>query len=122
MYEIDFYEDKNGYSDVNEYIDKLDQSSQKQDKQILTKLTYQLNLLEILGNRMHESQAKFLKGYRHPLMELRPMPERFFYAGWAKNRFVILSHYRKKTDKTDPRQIAKALDRLDDWLERNDPK
>lgn len=118
MYQIDFYEDSTGYSDVEEFINHFDQSKQKQDHQILTKLTYQLELLSQLGNQMHEPQAKFLKGYRHPLMELRPMPERFFYAGWAQNRFVILSHYKKKQDKTDPREIEKALTRLDDWLNR----
>lgn len=118
MYQIDFYEDRSGFSDVEEFINKLDQSNQKQDRQILTKLTYQLELLSQLGNQMHEPQAKFLKGYRHPLMELRPQPERFFYAGWDEERYVILSHYRKKQNKTDPREIEKALDRLDDWLAR----
>lgn len=83
MYQIDFYEDKTGYSDVEEFIEHLDESNQKQDHQILTKLTYQLELLSQLGNRMHEPQAKFLKDYRHPLMELRPMPERFFLVGTA---------------------------------------
>ena len=86
----------------------------KQDHQVLTKLTYQLE------NQMHEPQVKFLKGYRHPLVELRPMPERFFYVGWDKNRFVVLSHYQKEQNKTDPREIEKALTRLDDWLERKE--
>ncbi|WP_093625189.1 type II toxin-antitoxin system RelE/ParE family toxin [Limosilactobacillus gorillae] len=120
MYQIDFYEDSTGYSDVEEFIKQLNQSRQKQDHQILTKLTYQLELLSHLGKLMHEPQAKFLKGYRHPLMELRPMPERFFYASWDRDRFVILSHYRKKQNKTDPREVEKALARLDDWLERKE--
>lgn len=120
MYQIDFYEDENGYSDIEEFIHHLDNSNQKQDHQILTKLTYQLDLLSQLGNKMHEPQAKFLKGYRYPLMELRPLPERFFYAGWSKNRFVILSHYTKKQNKTDPHEIEKALNRLDDWISRKD--
>jgi len=119
MYQVDFYEDRDGYSDVAEYVHQLDQSKQKQDKQVLTKISYQLALLEQLGNQMGMPQSRFLKGYRHPLLELRPLPERFFYAGWKKDRYVILSHYTKKSDKTDPREIEKALDRLDDWLERN---
>ena len=40
MYQIDFYEDSTGYSDVEEFIKQLNQSRQKQDHQILTKLTY----------------------------------------------------------------------------------
>ncbi|QNQ82932.1 type II toxin-antitoxin system RelE/ParE family toxin (plasmid) [Lactobacillus sp. PV037] len=119
MYNIDFYEDKNGQSDIIDFIKKLDRSNQKQDKQILTKLYYQLDMLSNLGNRMKMPQSKFLKGYKHPLMELRPQPERVFYASWKKDRYVILSHYTKKDNKTDPKEIAKALARLDDWLERN---
>lgn len=118
MYEVDFYEDKQGRSDVYEYISKLNHSKQKQDRQVLNKFIYQLSMLEELGGQMKPPQTKFLKGYRHPLMELRPQPERFFYAGWTKNRFVILSHYTEKNNKTDPKEIEKALNRLDDWLER----
>ncbi|MBD5316846.1 MAG: type II toxin-antitoxin system RelE/ParE family toxin [Bacteroides sp.] len=120
MYKIDFYADKNGYSEVIDYIKKLDNSNQKQDKQILKKLYYQLDMLSNLGNEMKMPQSRFLKGYKYPLMELRPLPERVFYASWKKDRFVILSHYTKKANKTDPREISKALTRLEDWLERND--
>ncbi|MCT7802354.1 MAG: type II toxin-antitoxin system RelE/ParE family toxin, partial [Lactobacillus crispatus] len=97
MYQVDFYADEYGQSDVMEYIHQLDQSKQKQDKQVLTKLAYQIDMLEQLGNQMGMPQSRFLKGYRHPLLELRPLPERFFYAGWKKNRYVILSHYTKKS-------------------------
>ena len=71
-------------------------------------------MLSQLGNRMKMPRSRFLKEYRHPLMELRPIPERLFYASWKQDRFIILSHYTKKSNKTDPREIAKALDRLDD--------
>lgn len=118
MYQIDFYENKQGYSDVVSFIEKLDQSRQIQDQQVLKKLTYQLELLSALGDLMHEPQAKRLKGYHYHLMELRPLPERFFYAKWRDDRFVILSHYTKKQNKTNPREIDKALRRLDDWLAR----
>ncbi|MCF1843133.1 MULTISPECIES: type II toxin-antitoxin system RelE/ParE family toxin [Lactobacillus] len=46
------------------------------------------------------------------------MPERVFYGTWDKNKFVILNHYTKKENKTDPKQIRKAIDLLDDWYER----
>lgn len=120
MYEIDFYEDKNGYSEIKEYLQKLDNSNQKNDKKVFKKIINQLNMLEQLGNQLHEPQAKFLRGYRHPLMELRPMPERIFYAAWDKNRFVLLHHYTKKQNKTSQKEVEKALNNLDDWLERND--
>lgn len=35
-----------------------------------------------------------------------------------ENNFVLLNHYAKKKDETDPRQIERALSLLDDWYER----
>lgn len=120
MHQIDFYEDRNGYSEIKEYLEKLDNSNQKNDKKVLKKIINQLDMLALLGNKLHEPQVKFLKGYRHPIMELRPMPERIFYASWEKGRFVLLHHYTKKQNKTDKREVEKALKNLDDWLERKD--
>lgn len=119
MYQIDFYEDENGNSDVEDFIKKLDSSNQLQDKQILKKIYHQLELLGDLGYMITMPQSRNLKGYKYPLKELRPLPERIFYAAWANDRFVLLSHYTKKGNKTDPREIDKALRRLEDWLERN---
>lgn len=120
MYQIDFYEDKNGYSEIKEFLKKLDSSNQKDDKKVLKKIIKQVDMLALLGNQLREPQAKFLKGYRYPIMELRPMPERIFYAAWSRDRFVLLHHYTKKQNKTDKKEVEKALKNLDDWLERND--
>lgn len=120
MFQIDFYEDRNGYSEIEEYLKKLDDSNQRDDKKVLKKIINQLDMLALLGNQLHEPQAKFLKGYRHPIMELRPMPERIFYASWNKDRFVLLHHYTKKQNKTSKKEVEKALNNLDDWLERMD--
>jgi phage-related protein len=48
------------------------------------------------------------------------MPERIFYASWSDNRYVLLSHYTKKQNATDPRQVDRALNLLDDWLNRKE--
>ncbi|KRK52908.1 hypothetical protein FC97_GL002077 [Companilactobacillus kimchii DSM 13961 = JCM 10707] len=113
-----FYEDENGVSEVNEFLQHLDNSNQKSDKALLKKIIHQVNMLELLGNKLNEPQAKFLKGYKYPLMELRPIPERFFYASWQGNKFILLHHYTKKQNKTDIKEVQKALDKLDDWYER----
>lgn len=114
MNEVVFYEDKNGNSDTFDYVTNISQSRQKDEIAIYKKLVHQINMLEMLG----EPQSKYLKGYKYPLWELRPMPERVFYGTWDKNKFVILNHYTKKENKTDPKQIRKAIDLLDDWYER----
>lgn len=97
---------------------KVNKSKQKQDKAIYLKMRHQIKMLQALGPVLHTPQAKKLKGYRHQLWELRPMPERVFYGVWKKNNFVLLNHYAKKKDETDPRQIERALSLLDDWYER----
>lgn len=117
-YEIEFYEDKDGHKEIEAFLLQLGESNQKNDNSLLKKIVHQFNMLELLGNSLNEPQAKFLKGYRYPIMELRPMPERFFYAAWQDNKFVMLHHYTKKQNKTDPKEVEKALKRLDDWYER----
>lgn len=117
-YEIKFYQDENGYSEIDEFLHHLDESKQRSDKALLKKIIHQMNMLEMLGAKLNEPQAKFLKGYRHPIMELRPMPERIFYAAWQRDKFVLLHHYTKKQNKTDPKELEKALKKLDDWYKR----
>ncbi|WP_056951093.1 type II toxin-antitoxin system RelE/ParE family toxin [Lacticaseibacillus nasuensis] len=120
MYEIDLYEDSDGYCEILEFFHDLDQSNEKSKKVLLGKITHQLDLLQLLGPTLHEPQAKYLKGYRHPLFELRPIPERIFYAAWTDGRYVLLSHYTKKQNATDSRQVERALRLLDDWLTRKE--
>lgn len=33
-------------------------------------------------------------------------------------KFILLSHYTKKHNKTDPRQVNHTITLLEDWLER----
>jgi phage-related protein len=120
MYEIDFYEDDQGYSDIDEYLHMLLYSKDKSDVATLKKIRYQLNLLEKLGPALREPQVKELTGYKYKLFELRPQPERIFFAFWDTDRYVLLSHFTKKKNKTDPRQISRALERLEDWLNRKE--
>ncbi|ARK33592.1 hypothetical protein EQK45_03650 [Lactiplantibacillus plantarum] len=51
-------------------------------------------------------------------MELRPMPERFFYAAWKRDHFVLLSHYTKKQNRTDSQEVDRAIRLLEDWISR----
>lgn len=119
MNEIIFYEDKNGNSEIADYFAKIAHSHQKQDKAIFKKLIHQMEMLEMLGKQLNEPQSKFLKHLVLPLWELRPMPERIFYGSWQGNKFIMLNHYTKKSNSTDPREIRKALRLLEDWYERN---
>ena len=75
-------------------------------------------MLKLFGPKLNEPHAKFLKGYKYPIMALRPMPEKIFYAAWNNNGFILLHHYTKKQNKTDLREINRALKKLEDWYNR----
>ncbi|GBG94071.1 toxin RelE [Ligilactobacillus salitolerans] len=120
MYEIEVYEDKNGYSEVKAWLDALNESKQKDDQKVLKKVRYQLKILEELGTDIRPPHSKLLKGYKYPIMELRPQPDKIFNASYDGAKFVLLSHYTKKQNKTDKRQVEHAITLLEDWLERKD--
>jgi phage-related protein len=96
MYEIEAYEDKNGHSEIKDWLDELNESKQKDDQKVLKKVRYQLKVLAELGPDIRPPHSKILKGYKYPIMELRPQPERIFYASYNGESFVLLSHYMKK--------------------------
>lgn len=114
-YELVFYEDENGYSEVAEFIQTLSNSSQKADVTLLKKIVHQFNMLKILGNELNEPQSKQLTEYDLPIMELRPMPECIFYASWQGDKYVILHHYTKKQNYTDPKEVKKVVEKIEDW-------
>lgn len=58
MYEVVFYEDKNGNSEIGDYFEKISQSKQKQDKaiylkRIYLKMRHQIKMLQALGPVLH---------------------------------------------------------------------
>lgn len=53
------------------------------------------------------------------IWELRPTNDRFFYAYWKDDTFVILHHYIKKTQKAPRQEIEQAKRILKDFMERS---
>ncbi|MFD1421903.1 type II toxin-antitoxin system RelE/ParE family toxin [Lactiplantibacillus songbeiensis] len=118
MYKIDFYEDVSGYSELKDFLEELDNSHQPSDQVLLRKIFYQISRLRALGPQLREPHSKFLKGLRYPLMELRPIPERIFYATGQVNHYILLHHYLKRQNSTSNREVKKALKFLEDWKRR----
>jgi len=118
MYEIEFYEDKNGKSEVSDYIRELNAKSRtsKESRINLNKIVAYLDLLEEMGTRVGEPVTKHLDG---EIWELRPLRNRLLYAYYKDNKFIILHHFVKKTQKTPKREIEKAKQNLSDYIERN---
>lgn len=117
MYTIIFYKDKNNYSQVLEYIHILDQKSatSKESRINRNKIVAYFDALEEEGTRIGEPITKHLEG---EIWELRPLKNRFLYAYFEKDTFIILHHFMKKTKKTPKREIEKAKRNLQDYLER----
>ncbi len=61
-----------------------------------------------------------MKHIKNKLWELRPWENRTFFFYWKDNKFILLHHFVKKTQKTPQKEIVKAKNNLKDFLERND--
>lgn len=118
MYEIFFYEDKNGKSEVADWIRNLNQEAEKNKKSkvLRNKIVAYLNQLEKMGTRVGAPITKHLGG---EIWELRPFENRILYAYYQDNKFIILSHFVKKSRKTPKRELEKAKKNLKDFQERN---
>ena len=119
MYEIIFYEDVNGYSDVESYIRTLrNRAKTSKDARInLNKIVAYMDILEELGTRVGEPVTKHLDG---EIWELRPLNNRILYAYYKDKTFIILTQFLKKTKKSPKREIEKAVRRLVDYKRRNE--
>ena len=119
MYEIEFYENKNGKSETADFIKELNQkaSTNKECRINFNKIVAYLDLLEEFGTKIGKPVTKHLDG---EIWELRPLKNRILYAYYKDNRFIILHHFIKKTQKTPKKEIEKAKRNLQDYLERND--
>lgn len=119
MYTVKFYEDKNGYSEVVEYIKDLNKKAEtsKESRVNFNKIVAYLDVLEEMGTRAGEPVTKHLDG---EIWELRPLRNRILYAYYKDNTFIILHHFFKRTQKTPRKEIQKAKKYLQDYLERNE--
>jgi phage-related protein len=118
MFEIHYYKDRKGNEAVKNWIDQLDEKPNKQNQALLKKINFQLKMLENLGLKLSEPQAKFIKNQKYPLYELRPMRNRIFYAGYDGDKFVLLHYFLKQTNKTPQKEIDIAIRNLKDWIAR----
>ncbi len=118
MFEINIYRDERGRSDIEEYILELREKSinNKEARINLHKIVSYIDVLKEMGTRAGEPITKHLDG---EIWELRPLSNRIFYAYYKDNTFVLLHHFKKKTQKTPRREIEKAKREYDDYIRRN---
>lgn len=121
MYQIVFYEDATGVSELWEFLDDLlRRSSSNKDARIQHKqIVYYIDLLQNNGTRLPET---ITKNIADDIWELRPGNNRVFYFFFQDNTFVLLHHFRKKSQKTPQREIDRAIAERDDYLSRKGGK
>lgn len=118
LYTVEFYEDINGNSEVRDYIEQLVQHSitDKNARINKNKIFTYIKALQEYGTRIGSPIVKHITG---DLWELRPLSNRIFFFYWKDNKFVLVHHFMKKSQKTPEKEIATAMRNIKDWIERN---
>ena len=117
MFRIDFYRTVRGDCDVEDFLEDLEKRADtNKDARIQYKQAIQyIQFLEDYGTQLVENVTKHLE---EDIWELRPGNNRVLFFFFKDNTFVLLHHFRKKTQKTPRREIEKAKAERDDWISR----
>lgn len=118
MYEIEIYEDKDGNAPIADFIEDLNTkaNTSKSHRVRLKKISEYLELLKAYGTRAGLPSTRHIED---DIWELRPMQDRILFAYWKDNKFLLLHHFVKKTQKTPQREIDQAKRNMADFLERS---
>lgn len=119
MYNIEFYENANGVSELWKFLDNLQQEApNNKDARIQHKqITQYIQLLADHGTRLGENITKHLE---ENIWELRPGNNRVLFFFFKNDTFVLLHQFRKKSQKTPRREIERAKAERDDWIRRKE--
>ena len=121
MYQVVFYEDVHGVSELWNYLDDLLQrSTTNKDARIQHKqIVYYIELLQNNGTRLPDI---ITRNIAQDIWELRPGSNRVFYFYFRDNAYVLLHQFRKKSQKTPQHEIDRAISERDDFLSREGGK
>lgn len=110
LMKVVFYKNKKGEEPARDFLDSL-------DKKMRAKMTRTIQLLETNGNKLREPYAKSL---RDGIFELRAKEgsdiTRVLYFYVIGDKAVLTHGFIKKTDKTPPSEIERAIQYRDDFL------
>ena len=121
MYKVEFYENAKGESDVWDFLEELRiKAETNKDARIQYKqISFYIQLLQDNGTRLPDNITKHIDD---GIWELRPGSNRVLYFFFKNNTFVLLHHFRKKTQKTPRPEIEKAKTERADFLSREEQK
>lgn len=116
MYQIEFYETAKGKSEVVDYLEELRKSKSKNSRIKANKIRIYMRALKEHGLALSEPEIKKID---KNIWELRPLKDRFLFAHWDGDKFIILTHFVKSTQKTPKAEIDKANRYLKDYIKRS---
>lgn len=119
MYTIEFYETANGRSELWDFLEELriKAATNKNTRIQYKQISLYIQLLQDNGTRLNENITKHLED---GIWELRPGNNRVFYFFFENDTFVLLHHFRKKSQKTPKREIEKAKNERADYIARKE--
>ena len=121
MYEVHFYEDSRGHQPIRDLlVDLRDKARSSKSAHIqYHKILAYIRALESYGTRVGMPTVKFVG---EDIWELRPLAHRVFFFYWRDNKFILLHHFIKKSQKTPLKEIEKAQRNKQDHIERYDDR
>ncbi len=119
VYEVTFYETSSGYSDILDFLDSLSsQISTSKDARIqYYQATHYIELLQQNGTNL---PIGFVKHLDEEIWELRPGNNRIFFFYYDNGTYILLHHFRKKSQKTPRREILRAKAERLDYISRKE--
>lgn len=117
MYEVIFYENRPGFSELYNQLNELKEKSltnkdaRIQHRQIMG----YINLLQENGTQMNSNITKHIKD---GIWELRPDHNRILYFYSDNQKYVLLHMFRKKSQKTPKAEIEKARKEKEEYLKQ----
>ena len=119
MYTVEFYETADGQSELWDFLEELRiKAATNKDARIQHKqIGLYIQLLQDNGTRLNENITKHLED---GIWELRPSNNRVLYFFFENDTFVLLHHFRKKSQKTPRREIEKAKNERADYIARKE--
>ena len=118
-YNIIFYKKENGESDVLDFLEKLRKKATT-SKDARIQYNQAVSCIDLLSKNGTLLPSNITKHIDDNIWELRPGNNRIFYFYVENNTFVLLHVFRKKTQKTPKREIAKAKFKRNDYLARKE--
>lgn len=117
MFNIVFYESKNGVSELWDFIEDLRIKSEKDKNSRIQyrQIRLYIQLLAENGTRINTNVTKYIGD---DIWELRPGDNRIFYFCFTGKTIVLLHCFRKKSRKTPTAEIEKAKAARNDFLAR----